>query len=483
MEKAILSDSEPFIIGHGSEDALISEGERESHFHILGSTREGKSKFLEYLIRHDIDRLQSGEGVGLCFIDPSDQGDTIRKILAYCAEINFKKVFLVDPYRLWMNKKVAPINPFNYNHSQIGASISHMKDSLRVLFGVKDAGDTSNIERFGFHLFNVLHRAKMTLNDLTWWTSRNDFGYLVKREFIYDRLARDPRAERSIIALNDAFSTTQTFERFQSTIGRASAIAESESLSYIFGHRNGVDFRKLIEHGYVVLVNVSDLDVLPSRFLATVVINQVLQGMDRLRRNGYGKPYYLYIDEAGEYATRKLARVLELKGKAGIRVILAHQHPGQFEDQRIRDTVETQAKMKAAFYTEPKYRAEIVKLLDYGGQIKDRDVIYALSSQKKQHMVLRLGKDSPRVVKVPDTPDAKGDVEGFVKELFKSQNYYTAQEIEQDYADRFSGLKSRSSSSKSTTKGTRAKTPRKGKVDDSPSTRDFKKPPNTIFDK
>lgn len=435
-----MGKGKPLTLGYGADEALITEGERESHFHILGSTREGKSKFLEYLVRHDIDRLKSGEGVGLCFIDPSSRGDTISKILAYCAEINFKKVFLVDPYRLRTHKKIAPINPFNYNDSQIGDSVSYMKDSLRVLFGVKDASDTANIERFGGHLFNVLHRAKLTLHDALWWTDKDDFGYYVKREYIYDRLAKDKRAERSIIALNSVFKTENRFERFQSTIGRLSAIAESEELGYVLGHRNGIDFIKLIEHGYVILVNVSDLDVLQSRFLATIVINQVLQAIERLRRNGYGKPYYLYIDEAGEFATRKLARVLELKGKDGVRCILAHQHPGQFEDQRIREAIESQTKMKAVFWTDQKHRAETIKLLDYGGEITDRDVIFALAGQKKQHMVLRLGKDAPRVVKVPDTPDATGDVEKFVAELFKSPNYYTVKEIEDDYADRFKGL-------------------------------------------
>lgn len=172
-----------------------------------------------------------------------------------------------------------------------------------------------------------------------------------------------------------------------------------------------------------------------------MVINQVLQAIERLRRNGYGKPYYLYIDEAGEYATRKIAKILDLKRKAGIRLILSHQFPGQFEDLRVRQSIENNTKIKAAFYiADARQRAEVIKLLNYGGEITDRDVIFALASQKKQHMVLRLGKDAPRVVKVPDTPDATGDVETFVAELFKSKNYYTVKEIEDDYADRFKGL-------------------------------------------
>jgi len=45
----------------------FTEEDRESHIHILGSPGEGKSKFLEHLIRQDIDR-----GYGACLLDPSD---------------------------------------------------------------------------------------------------------------------------------------------------------------------------------------------------------------------------------------------------------------------------------------------------------------------------------------------------------------------------------------------------------------------------
>ena len=52
-------------------DVYVSEEERELNFHILSSSGEGKSKFLEYNIRKDIDA-----GNGLCLLAPSDFGST-----------------------------------------------------------------------------------------------------------------------------------------------------------------------------------------------------------------------------------------------------------------------------------------------------------------------------------------------------------------------------------------------------------------------
>jgi hypothetical protein len=42
-------------LGTGTETLYISEEERSANFHIIGAPGEGKSKFIEYHIRKDID--------------------------------------------------------------------------------------------------------------------------------------------------------------------------------------------------------------------------------------------------------------------------------------------------------------------------------------------------------------------------------------------------------------------------------------------
>src|SRR5437868_14812332 len=58
--------------------SVFSEEDLEAHVHILGSTREGKSKLLELLCRQNIDYEYP-----CCLIDPSDNGDTCYKVLKY----------------------------------------------------------------------------------------------------------------------------------------------------------------------------------------------------------------------------------------------------------------------------------------------------------------------------------------------------------------------------------------------------------------
>ena len=54
----------------GTKDNIIymDDKDRETHMHVIGATRTGKSKFLEHMIREDIIA-----GNGLCLIDPHFQ--------------------------------------------------------------------------------------------------------------------------------------------------------------------------------------------------------------------------------------------------------------------------------------------------------------------------------------------------------------------------------------------------------------------------
>jgi len=74
----------------------VSSKTRKTHMHIIGSTGEGKSKFIEHLIRRDID-----DNNGLCLIDP--HGHLYHDVLAWCeyrkmlARGKPKKIILFDP--------------------------------------------------------------------------------------------------------------------------------------------------------------------------------------------------------------------------------------------------------------------------------------------------------------------------------------------------------------------------------------------------
>lgn len=457
----------PLALSLSKGQIYVTQQERENHFWVLGSTGEGKSKFLEYLIRKDIDRLRADEHLpkdqrrscSLCFIDPTPQGKVARLVLNYCAKIGFKKVLYVDPYLLKTHNKVVSINPFHYEEKHVQASVDYLMDAFRVLFEVEDLSRTAMITTYLGALFSLFHYAGLTLSDLIYFTTPFDPDIeeaveqdLIRRRIfvrIEDKLEASPPPafQEKILRkhLGDvkfAYKNIPNFAReVGSTARRINQAVTNPALSLIFGHRRGVNFDKLISDGWVLLVNASTgegMGDLQTRLLATVIINEIIFTIEKLRRHGFNKPYYLYLDEASRYATDELVKVMDLKRNIKMRLIISNQYPSQLKKHKIYDAAKANAKTKIAFHiADPQEREDVVRML-YGGALPDRAVAYALSDQEQREGVFKLGKKEAVVAKTYDIPDAPADKQ-FLESLLASKNYATPDEIQQDYEQRFKG--------------------------------------------
>lgn len=415
----------------GSQEVLITQEDRESHMHIVGTTGEGKSKFLEYLICRDIDRLSKGATDGLCFLDPSAKGmgrdSTIANILRYCATKGFEKVILIDPDN---NDVVCPINPLNYEHEY--EAIKNITDTIRTVFLTKDFAQQGYIRRFLPTVFRVLLESGLTLHHAKYFAERDSDQHI--REKIFDLI---PRPNRYVTRLEKIFDSASLFNSFQTTINRLDVIYNSP-LDLMFGCKVGLDFERLISDGWVILVNLSPgrkLDKIETRFLATAIVSEINSAILRLRDKQFSQPYYLYIDECGTYATDKVSEILELKRQIKLRFILAHQ----YEDQlgALTDAVVKMTKIKVAFYmTDPDDRYKTVKMLGYGGELSTKEVADAFALQPKQTAVIRRNRENPRVTRIPDVPTPNCSdraLDGFIRTLYKNPVYKLRKDVEAEH--------------------------------------------------
>src|ERR1700752_2828793 len=233
-------------LGTGQDGPLyISEEERESHLHILGTTGEGKSRFIEYLIRGDIQ-----QGNGVCLLDPTDRAETAYNLLRYCASIGFEKVCLIDPHTLHTHGRLTAIQPFHREPSYQQATVSNLMDTVRILFQTKDAAETPKIQRYLPALLNVLWNANMTLHEAIYFT---EYKNSVNRRM--EILDHSHPLDRHRLALDEVFSTYTRFTNdFASTVRRLEPFFDS-TLDLMFGASQGVDFMKMITEGWVILVN------------------------------------------------------------------------------------------------------------------------------------------------------------------------------------------------------------------------------------
>src|SRR5581483_6690831 len=260
------------------------------------------------------------------------------------------------------------------------------------------------------------------------------------RRFMYDNLSPH---DIDVLDLESAF-LPKNFSEFQSTVNRVKTITKS-TLDYMFAVREGVQFTELISQGWVILVNLYSgfgLTPLHTRFLATSIINEMIFAVDRLRYAGWKGRYYIYIDEAGDYANRKLADLMAKKGKSGLWVNLFHQYFSQFEDPYVLDSILSNTSTQIAFNTPNRKDRDMVVKAMYGGELSDREVSYHLSSLAKQKAVFKIGKDAPVIARIPDVPDIEipeKTVDSFIREkIFTRPYYYSLKQIKEAQAERIS---------------------------------------------
>lgn len=449
----------------------IREEEREDHLHILGTTGEGKSKFIEYLIREDIKR-----GHGVCFLDPTDRAETAYNVLRWCCAQGFEKVCLIDPHTISRFNKLTAVQPFHYQKTYENAVVSNIEDTIKVLFQTKDIAETPRIQRYLPAMLHLLWKAGMTLHEAVYFTQYKAFA--PQRKAI---IAESPPTDLSRLAVDEVFETYPRFNNeFASTVRRLDPFFDS-TLDLMFAAVPGVDFPRMITDGWLILVNLYSgmgFGTMHSRLLGTLLINELIFTLDRLNSKGWKGVYYLYIDEAGRYANRNLADLLAYKRKSGMRVSVAHQYFKQFEDAFVLDAVKNLCKNKVMFNTpNPTDRLEMVKLLGYGGAIPRLEAEYVNKDIPKQYAVIKKGKTEPLRIRIPDvkTPDPKG-FKDYTASLLNNEWNYSPAQVQAQIDRRLNDLLS---ATKSNTRRSRAGTASNRKADSPPDT----PPRRSVFSK
>lgn len=400
-----------------TEPVYISEEERYVNFHVVGAPGEGKSKFLEYQIREDIKK-----GTGLCLMDSSDFGATQADVLRYCASIGYEKVCIIDPYTLGTHEKLATLHPLSSKY--VKQSVEGMLELTGILFGAKET-DTPRIRRYLSAVLRLFARENLTLYETQYlanYQDRKDYPFL--------------GFDRDSITIKNAFRSQYTWEQyFGSTINRLDAFWD-EPLSLMLGSDTGINFVQMLREGWVILCNLAPgrgLNSTESRLLGVMIINQIIQAVDILKRKGWHGRYYFYIDEAGRFATPQLDDLLSQRRKSGLSLVIAHQFIDQFENKRLLNAVKQNTGVKVMFnMREPGDRTEMMRSLGYGGDITPNMASFANQDLPKQYAILKKNKEAPVRIRIPDvTPVALSNkaVEDYVNKLLEQPWYLTREQI------------------------------------------------------
>jgi hypothetical protein len=417
------------LLGSGSKELWITEEEREANMHIIGQPRQGKSKFIEYQIRQDIDM-----GNGLCLLDPSENGDTCKKVLRYCALKGIKKVIYIDPdlcFRLNRIPTIQPIKPPPYREQSIDAIL----ESVNALFGVVNQTDTNRVKRNLTAILNILAQKNLTLYETKYFRNYVDPRQLPFMDFDEDSLI-----------IKDGFNNRTHFNQyFITTVGRLDTF-RGNPLKLMTASDKGIDFEKMVKEGWVILVNLSPNRSLPktqARLLGILIISEIVQAMSALfhyKPEGVVKKiFYLYMDEAARFATLQIADLLDYFGKIGLRLVIAHHDFYQFRkfgQEAALNAIKNGCRIKMMFnISSYKDRLEMVEDLGYGGDLHPLLASYANQNIPKREMVIKKDKETPVRIRVPDVPDITTEqvsdeqLDEYIKEILSQPFYLSKEEI------------------------------------------------------
>lgn len=306
------------------------------------------------------------------------------------------------------------------------------------MFDERDVS-TPRANRYISALLRCLLNAELTLAETLYFSDYVNPDYRARRQVIRDKLQDN---DRDTITLDWAFSSATRFENyFSSTINRFDPMW-LRPLRLMLGGK-GVDFAKMITEGWVILVSLDaddEVEPIHTRLIGNIVINELLAAMTKvIRRNkrygkDYRKPYYIYVDEAGEYVNDRLLRVLEYKGKSNFRVTISHQSFSQFKPDTAK-RVKQMTKTKIMFDTPGMDdRLEMSKSLGYGGKIDPIMASYVNSDLPRQTIIIKKPKQTPVRVKVVDVADPDIPIEqenSFVSKILSYPWNFKPHDLEQ----------------------------------------------------
>lgn len=341
------------ILGCDRQGGKVSFSATElgNHTHVIGSTGTGKSRFLELLIRQDIEQRQTG----ICLIDP--HGSLYNAVLEYIASEQSprlaERVILFNP--AGESDQIVGFNPIP-NVQRLSYAVDTLVAACFKAWG-QNSDSYPRITQWLNNIFYLLIVNKLTLLEAAPFFDVSANGKEARRKLLEKIgnqfiLQKWQKFEQSSPSRRDEF--------LEGAENRLRKFLTDEIIRAIIGQKeHTLNFEQIMEQGQILLVNLDSRAVISqdvTKFLGIMMINEIYR-VTKLRdcKNQHQlKPFHVYIDEFGQYVSHDIAASLDEFRKFKVSMILAHQHLAQLrnEDDKSRklyDSVLTNCKNKVVF--------------------------------------------------------------------------------------------------------------------------------------
>ncbi|MEU5301767.1 type IV secretory system conjugative DNA transfer family protein [Streptomyces noursei] len=306
--------------------------EARVHMHVLGKTGSGKSYFLASLF---LSLYLAGQPVTL--IDP--HGDLAQLVLAHLVQAGQLATPQQRSRLIYLDIPAAAVDgrflPFNFLAQPYDdhAMAEHVAEAARRAWPELAHG-APTFENILKHSVVALREAGLPLTSLS--------DLLTDKAFRDELLTRihDPQVLRFFRLRMDQWGRDAPLMK-ESTLNRADLLTLSPILRYALGNqRNILDFRRLIDSGTSLIVNLAVASPDARRLfgcLLTVGMETAALSRANVRAAGSGRtPHFLILDEFSQFMAQSeesLTRMLSETRKYNLFCVMAHQNWSQASDR------------------------------------------------------------------------------------------------------------------------------------------------------
>lgn len=373
--------------------AKITEEDRATHLYVVGSTGIGKTKFLEFLIKQDIEK---GNGFGV--IDP--HGDLIEDIKGFLilhytptdAEIS-DRVVLIDP--------TDPAFTVTFNPLEKIPNIPVAEQALELVSAFKKIWVDSwgaRMEEMLTNSFIALSENNLTLAELPLLLT--DFHFRNKIALNVE----NPITRQYLKVINTWSPKMRAFWT-ESTLNKINAFLVDERIRHILcNHKSSFNLKEIIDKKKILLIKLPKGKLKDSSDLLGSLLMSKIQ-MAAFSRSDIPEkkrvPFYLYIDEFQNFASESFSVVLSEARKYGLRFIMAHQVLSQVPKE-LKSLILSSAGIQVYFRLNRQDAQLLAKeAFEYSGDevkgISNFSPVYWSLSEEWEHHIEKLQSLEPRI--------------------------------------------------------------------------------------
>ena len=306
--------------------ARVADEDRQLHCYVIGASGSGKTKFLEYLIRQD---LQAGRGCGV--IDP--HGDLIEDLKGYVATLAPERgehflrsqivlVDLADP------RQTVTFNPIEQLPGvSAGEQAAELISAFRKIWADSWGVRMEDLMR---NSLIALSEAERALVDLPAFLTDAGFrGQILTR--LTHPIARDYFGRFN--QLSDRARLTWS----EPVLNKINALLANDHVRHLLAAPHStVNLRQVMDQGHVLLVKLDkgrlkdSADLLGSLILAKLQLAVFSRSELPVWQR---RPFALYVDEFQNFATASFGVLLSEARKYGLSLVLAHQTLAQIPEE------------------------------------------------------------------------------------------------------------------------------------------------------